>query len=761
MDKDDKGRLENMERPCKRLKQGNSPDLGDDSSGDSEAEAGTQHRRQGARITDVENVLPPTQTDDEAVKSYELIKSQQTDGNQDTSQSGWVRGKSSIYVDAFNLALDTVLEQESELFDEREKEVFQQWRGLDYESQYLYVRLFLRKTWAWHRCSRLRYHSDVSDLDGAIVSLQKPRDLPDIDSVSELPDLDVEPFRLGESFTFADASEDQVKTMEEAAPLLYLDELKALAKEAKVQGRNKAELIQGLCRAGQQQTGLTAVGLVRHNSRDSSTSIKAQAKPLAKLRREDSNREQHFLGKMLAVTGRCIRLSSTTQKLFERVHLVFYRSTQWTDKSLTTVILAKMARRNFPEYIVCRTMTIFASRTHLLEYEAAIRLEAEVDGILEGSGTPTEADMQRIVDVSERIYPRWRALVAEEDDKERRVYEMGEGAYLRRFNPAHSYTRILHKSLWVTGRRKQHVKEHSILTELLEQKLFHPARRGSWYQRKALIEEHYMATGQDEGKKWKRAAAATCEAGLQDPDCHLIYHDDLQKRLVKLEKKLRIPRRLQHDFGHVRLAEPMEMTVEGVQLKRKEGSSSSRRTMWLDEQQQDEMKWCSVEDMCLSQLRRQGWKGYHAEGGVIRTLFAYLMHDILFSYMPNVFQTAYQTCPLDLHTDSFFPARCSAINRRLAEIANGEGEKLLRRVWRREHVRRPLVAGLDWDFDVDDLAELVACFGGGPLAAVCKLLAQEYRQRGGDTQRLWIHALTAAGVKVALCNAVAREVRQL
>ena len=64
-------------------------------------------------------------------------------------------------------------------------------------------------------------------------------------------------------------------------------------------------------------------------------------------------------------------------------------------------------------------------------------------------------------------------------------------------------------------------------------------------------------------------------------------------------------------------------------------------------------------------------------------------------------------------------------------------------------------------------------------------MAQEYRQRGGgipdlflwhsenkevmfsevksendrlsDTQRLWIHVLTGAGIKVELCNAVARE----
>jgi len=49
----------------------------------------------------------------------------------------WVRGKSSIYVDAFNLALDAVLEDEAHLFDDKETAVFAAWRDLSYEAQYL------------------------------------------------------------------------------------------------------------------------------------------------------------------------------------------------------------------------------------------------------------------------------------------------------------------------------------------------------------------------------------------------------------------------------------------------------------------------------------------------------------------------------------------------------------------------------------------------------------------------------------------------
>ncbi|KHN96464.1 coiled-coil domain-containing protein MTMR15 [Metarhizium album ARSEF 1941] len=761
--------------------------------------------------TAFENVLPPTQIDADAIETYERMRSSTTQADDDGATAEtkplWVQGRSSIYVDAFNLALDTVLEEESELFDEKEKEVFRKWKDLTYEAQYF----------------RLGYHSDISELEEAIEALKAVQKLPPKDSqdTEELvPGFDLESFNLGATFTFADASEDYIDTVEEAASLLLLDELKALAKDAKIAGKNKAELVKGLCRMSQQQVGLMTLGLSRQNSRDSDASVSdpefAGPSKSGRLKRQNSNRNEHYLNKMLAILGPCIRLSPLTYKLFERVHLVFYRSTEWTEKSLTTIILAKIARRKFPEYIVCRTSTIFASRLHLLEFEAGIRLEADVDNILESSGIPSEEDLQRIMNIFEMVYPRWKQYINDEGEKERMVYEMGEGAYLRRFNPAHSYTRIIVKAMWVMGRRKEYAREHELLEELLDQKLFHLARRGSWYQRKALLEEHYMPSVDADGavgdlgqrkKQWKRIAATTCESALQDPDCHLIHHYDLQKRLIKLEKKLRIPRRLQHDFGHVRLAEPLEVNVEGIQLKRtpsaKPGTQqASTKTIWLDEL--DTGGECSVEEMCLSHFRSQGWKGYHAEGGAIRTIFAYLFYDILFLYIPNVFQTEYQTCPLDLHTDAFFPARASEINHRLVEIANGQGERLLRQVWDREHESRTSVVGLNWDFDVDDMAELVRCFKGSALAAICKVMAQEYKHRGGgvpdlilwratdksadeeapstreeprgevmfaevksandrlsDTQRLWIHVLTGAGVTVALCNAIAKEVREV
>ncbi|EAW11939.1 fanconi-associated nuclease 1 [Aspergillus clavatus NRRL 1] len=746
--------------------------------------------------TELESSLPAIQTDSKAIEEYELSRAAEQDDEPDLRQrlqdGKWRKGKSSIYVDAFNLALETVLEEEAHVFDEAEIEVFRQWKNLSYESQYLYVRLFLRKTSAWHRINRLGYYSDISNISQAVVDLRARRRLPTpLTSINDNPE-DAQSAEIEglAHFSFAEST-GEITTLEEASSLLLLEELKVLAKDAKVQGKSKKELLDAFRASSQKQAGLNW----NEKEGDSPQAV---------------NRDVHYIQKIIDYTGDCIRLAPGPYALFERVHLVFYRSTEWTEKSLTTIILAKISRRNFPEYVVCRSNSIFPTRDFLLEFESALRTQFRIDNLLEFAGTPTQERLEHVKRLAEEVYPRWKVLLEQEQRKEDTIYEAGEGAYLRRFSPAWVYTRIIHKSLQPLGRFKEHKKEHEILCELLAQRLFHASRRGAWYQRKALLEEHYMwaltpfeGRGEDLQKKhWKRIALRTCEEGLEDPNCHLIYHYDLQKRITKLEKALRIVKREQHDFGHVMLAKPAQRIVEGIRIERddspsRSSSSSSsvkpddlpskrgRATIWIDEREDGSE--CRVENMCLSWYREQGWKGYHSEGGIVRTLFGYLFYDILFTYIPNVFQTPFQTCPLDLHTDAFYPSRASEINHRLVEITNGAAEHILRAVHAREAAKQTCAIGLDWAFELDDLVEIVRCFRGEALATICKVMAQEYQQRGGgipdlflwslerkevmfvevksendrlsDTQRLWIHVLVGAGVKVELCNAVAREVR--
>ena len=510
-----------------------------------------------------------------------------------------------------------------------------------------YVRLFLRKTAAWHRITRLGYYDDIADLPSAIEDLLKQRALPEssaaiLDNAGEFEP--PEESNFSSSFRFADSSDDHITSLEEASGLLNLDELRAIAKEAKVQGKNKRELLDALRRTSRKQGGLDWKRLRRSDTDGSTKSdmstISDESRSTCALREDDgrASRDSHFVRKILENTGACIRLSPAPFRLFERVHLVFYRSTEWTEKSLTTIILARISRRNFPDYIVSRSANIFSSRPALLEFEAALRTQFRVDNILEMNGTVTQNGLRQVQEIFEAVRPRWKVLVAEEQRKEDLEYESGEGAYLRRFSPAWVYTRIVHKGLHPFARRKDHKSEHCFLVELLTQRLFHASRRGAWYQRKALLEEHYMwALEPNEGrseeaqkKYWKRKALSTCEEGLQDSECHLKYHYDLQKRITKLERSLNVAKRHQHDFGHVRLTKAIERDVFGIQIQRASEASGPRRgsdptlsrrgakTVWLDEREAGGE--CGVEAMCLSWYRDQGWKGYHSEGRIVRTL---------------------------------------------------------------------------------------------------------------------------------------------
>lgn len=140
-----------QDRPTKRQKTGNSPkkppptprkavkrevlDSDDESGGTVIKEEEQEHK------TDLESALPQVDTGDDAIKAYEAYKAEEESKTAGTDERlekrSWVRGKSSLYVDAFNLALDTVLDEEGHLFDEAETEVFRTWREIGYEAQYL------------------------------------------------------------------------------------------------------------------------------------------------------------------------------------------------------------------------------------------------------------------------------------------------------------------------------------------------------------------------------------------------------------------------------------------------------------------------------------------------------------------------------------------------------------------------------------------------------------------------------------------------
>ena len=262
------------------------------------------------------------------------------------------------------------------------------------------MRLFLRKKSQWFRVEKLGYYSDISDISAASAYLCR-RGIALAQSQNDLVDID------------------------EALSVLSLDELKDFAKESKCSGTTKSQISASLSHMAKTQAGL---------SKCSNGQLTLNFTPKGVIQ----PRTGHYINKILEKTGPLIRLLPDPVALFHRLHTVFFRSTNYDEKSLTTLILAKISRRNFPEYIVQRTSNIFHSRDELLEYERAILYKKEVDDILEGmSGVPTQESLQRVKEIFEEIYPRWKAIIKLERGKAHLICDEDRRSmyYLQRYTP--------------------------------------------------------------------------------------------------------------------------------------------------------------------------------------------------------------------------------------------------------------------------------------------------------------------------------------
>jgi hypothetical protein len=161
----------------------------------------------------------------------------------------------------------------------------------------------------------------------------------------------------------------------------------------------------------------------------------------------------------------------------------------------------------------------------------------------------------------------------------------------------------------------------------------------------------------------------------------------IQARIVRLETELKVAFRERHDFSYLALRKAQKRILTGERLNapgmvapsytsshsysfvpNSMGSShpiANQRPLWRNIDGSD----CSVEELALSYYGTLGYKGYHSENSLLATLFGLLFWDILFSPQPGVFETLYQTEPLDLRTDAFFLQRQDMILDRIARIA--------------------------------------------------------------------------------------------
>ncbi len=276
---------------------------------------------------------------------------------------------------------------------------------------------------------------------------------------------------------------------------------------------------------------------------------------------QHGNQDALLRSLLTELIGKCVRLDPSARALIDRVALVYYRGNLIQGASaLTTAVLARSRKRNYPLYEYSRTPNLWPTRQHLLDYERVLALEAQTEELIEWDGS--KEALETVYRIFESIWADWKQAVAE--------CEAGlpEGlidrlSYHRmRFHAGWVMTRIIYKGMYVLGRFKLYEREKEVLRALLQQRVFRRGKRGDWYDRLALILMQYS----DDKTQGRKQALAVCVQGLQDPNTHLRYHDALQRRIARLENALRIPFAEKHDFSYAKLQTSTEVTFHGVRL---------------------------------------------------------------------------------------------------------------------------------------------------------------------------------------------------
>ncbi|KAG2314313.1 hypothetical protein Bca52824_017435 [Brassica carinata] len=224
-------------------------------------------------------------------------------------------------------------------------------------------------------------------------------------------------------------------------------------------------------------------------------------------------------------------------------------------------------------------------------------------------------------------------------------------------------------------------------------------RRGFWTVRLSTDLEHMGRPNE---------SLSVAEQGLLDPGRIL--------RLAKPPRRWKTP-----TFPNLIDNKIPEVTIQGRSLNCEVGMKN--RFYGEDGEQ------CGVEQLALQYYNGEEggrWQGIHTESSIWLTIFGLLMWDILFSDVPGVFQTRFQTAPLDLDTESFYITRKETIDSQLEKVANGMAEEIL--IISYEIHRGTACRGVAWErFSLEQLRAAVACVGGKCVASLCRYLAQDYR----------------------------------
>ncbi|XP_020520348.1 fanconi-associated nuclease 1 homolog isoform X2 [Amborella trichopoda] len=411
--------------------------------------------------------------------------------------------------------------------------------------------------------------------------------------------------------------------------------------------------------------------------------------------------------------GACVRISALAEFLLWRVQRLFFLNGK---QDLSAFLLVDLGLVRYPTYTCSISSNLFTSRSDLLAYEEAMDLAQIMDQSLDENNVEI---VMRCIEVSEgRISNLPKERISQS------FTQKSGGMFLSQFTASWVYSKVLTLGVSVFERDRRYTNAIMLLRKLLNL-IAQDGRRGYWTLRLSIDLEHLGHLNE---------SLLVAEGGLTDPWVRAGSRMALQRRVLRLGKP---PRRWKTpSFAKSIKRKIKEVYIMGRPLNCEIGS---KNRFYGDDDEQ-----CGVEELALQYYKAEGWEGAHSESGVWMTIFGLLMWDVIFADIPDVFRTRFQTAPLDLCTDSFYPARMALIESHLRKVKHGMAKDILTTTW--ESNVGTSCQGVNWErHTVTDLQDIVTCVGGPCLASICRLLAQDYKSWSSGMPDLLLWRLSSDG----------------
>ncbi|KAJ6589891.1 VRR-NUC domain-containing protein [Mycena vulgaris] len=594
--------------------------------------------------------------DDSEREIDDTEQSRETDPDESTDDvKSWARP--SLYVAVLERAINKIKERDGErnLFTHDEWYFLDTIANLKYHSRFILIRLIMRKPGKWYTLASLqRYTSevgphglldafdqlckrfgpeameamDVEEEDDGIIDLTLDSDDEDagfpaqpVAGPSNLqPDLNLPSTEV--CLDYFCQGEGDLSNLE-GLRTLTLDQIRPLCKTMKIKHTKltKDQMIHALVNHASTQSilpfGPSPKSNAKGKGRARATGLRQTMLPFAaaKINRAQTDRLRQL---MLNAIGRSIRVNPYIHTLMVRLHIIWFRSTEFPNSLFREALLAGFKMRTYPEYAHVRDPDIWRTREQYLEYEMGLQIEATVDEILKpepkfgrAAKTPAPAVSHRFITprtpgleflgtlttptrtphaedeeellefdvveetsaqqkakmvkriLEEHALPKWKELVSAESET-----ETTRKPGLERFEPGFVYTRIVRKSAQALATLKEFAEEKEVLDLLLAQRFWRRGRRARWYDRRALLQMNYLYKDSD-GKKdmnvLRDARDGIIEA-LEDDDTATVMRPSLIRRLDRVEKmlKLSVEEKAKHD--DVMLQKPDEVFFNAVRV---------------------------------------------------------------------------------------------------------------------------------------------------------------------------------------------------